>query len=36
MERKIQMSKCQNNVGCSYGYKLVCVDDQFSKPYKLL
>ena len=24
----------QNHVGCSFGYKLVCVDDQFNKPYK--
>ena len=23
-------SKYQNRVGCSFGYKLVCVDDQFS------
>ena len=28
-------NKCQNNVGCGYCYKLVCVDDQFSKPFKL-
>ena len=26
-------NKYQNHVGCSYGYKLVYVDDQFSKPY---
>ena len=28
------MNKHQNKVGCSFGYKLVCVDDQFSKPFK--
>ena len=22
------------HVACSYGYKLVCVDDKFSKPFK--
>ena len=22
------------SVACSYGYKLVCVDDKFSKPFK--
>ena len=27
-------NKHQNHVGCNYGYKLVCVDDQFSKPFK--
>ena len=35
---KIQMrlieTKYQNHVGCSCGYKLVCVNDQFSKPFK--
>ena len=25
-------NKCQKHVACSYGYKLVCVDDRFSKP----
>ena len=29
MESKIQMS-----LACSYGYKLACVDDKFSKPFK--
>ena len=24
-------SKHQNHAGCSFGYKLVCFDDQFSK-----
>ena len=28
-------NKYQNHVGCSFGYKIVCVDDQFSKVYKL-
>ena len=27
-------NKYQNQVACSYGYKLVCVDDKFSKPFK--
>ena len=27
-------NKYQKHVGCSYGYKLVCVDDKFSKPFK--
>ena len=26
--------KYQKHVACSYGYKLVCVDDKFSKPFK--
>ena len=24
--------KCQDHIPCSFGYKLVCVDDRFSKP----
>ena len=27
-------NKYQKNVACSYGYKLVCVDDKFSKSFK--
>ena len=27
-------SKCQKHIACSYGYKSVCVDDKFSKPFK--
>ena len=27
-------SKYQKHVACSYGYKLVFVDDKFSKPFK--
>ena len=27
-------NKCQKHNACSYGYKLVCVDDKFSKPFK--
>ena len=27
-------SKYQKHIACSYGYKLVCVDDKFSKPSK--
>ena len=32
MESKIQTN--QKHVACSYGYKLVCVNDKFSKPFK--
>ena len=28
-------NKHQKHVACSYGYKLLCVDDKFSKPFKL-
>ena len=38
MESKIWMSltqkKYQKHVISSYGYKLICVDDKFSKPFK--
>ena len=27
-------NKYQRHIACSYGYKLVCVDDKFSKPFK--
>ena len=27
-------SKCQKHICCGYGYKLVFVDDKFSKPFK--
>ena len=27
-------SKYQKHIACSYGYKLVCVDDKFSKSFK--
>ena len=27
-------NKYQKHVACSYGYKLVCADDKFSKPFK--
>ena len=27
-------NKYQKHVACSYGYKLVCVDGKFSKPFK--
>ena len=26
--------KYKKDAACSYGYKLVCVDDKFSKPFK--
>ena len=28
-------NKYQNHIACNYGYKLVCVDDKFSKPFKI-
>ena len=28
-------NKYQKHIACSYGYKLVCVDDKFSKPFKI-
>ena len=28
------INKYQKHVACRYGYKLVCVDDKFSKPFK--
>ena len=28
------ISKYQKDIACSYGYKLVCVDDKFTKPFK--
>ena len=38
MESKIQMSLTLTNirkhVACSYGYKIVCVDDKFGKLFK--
>ena len=27
-------NKHQKHAACSYGYKLLCVDDKFSKPFK--
>ena len=27
-------NKHQKNVACGYDYKLVCLDDKFSKPFK--
>ena len=28
------MNKHQKHIACSYDYKLVCVDDKLSKPFK--
>ena len=28
-------AKYQNHIGCSFGYRLMYVDDQFSKPFRL-
>ena len=33
-QSKTYTNKYQNDVGCSFGYKIVCADDQFSKPFK--
>ena len=30
--KEFYTNKWQNHIACSYGYKLVCVDDKFSKP----
>ena len=27
-------NKCQEHIGCSYRYKVVCMDDRFNKPIK--
>ena len=27
-------NKCQKHFACSHGYKLACIDDKFSKPFK--
>ena len=39
MKSKIQMSAIWANIKkdsvCSYGYNLVCVEDKFSKPFKI-
>ena len=29
-------NKYHKNIACSHGYKLECVDDKFSKPFKIL
>ena len=31
---KESYTKYEKHFSCSYGYKLVCVDDKFSKPFK--
>ena len=28
------INKYKNRIACSYGHKLVCVDDKFSKSFK--
>ena len=33
-QSKNYTNKYQNDVVCSFGYKIICVDDQFSKPFK--
>ena len=30
----VQTPKDTNHIVCSYGYKLICVHDRYSKPYK--
>ena len=27
-------NKCRKHIACGYGYKFVCIDDKFSKPFK--
>ena len=29
------MDKYQKHIACSFGYKLICVDDKLSKPFKI-
>ena len=29
------MDKYQKHIACSYDYKLICVDDKISKPFKI-
>ena len=31
---KSYRNKYQKHIACNYGYKLVCIDDKFSKPFK--
>ena len=31
---KTYNNKCKKHAYCSYGYKLLCVDNMFSKPFK--
>ena len=33
-QNKSYVKKYQKHIACSYGYKLGCVDDKFSKPFK--
>ena len=32
--KKPHTNKYQKHIACSFGYKLVCVDDRFTKPFK--
>ena len=34
-QKKSYTNKYQNQIDFSYSYKLVCVDDQFSKPFTI-
>ena len=31
---KSYTTKCKKHIACSYGYKLVCVNDKFNKSFK--
>ena len=31
---KSYTTKYQKHIACSYGYKVICIDDKFSKPFK--
>ena len=32
--KEFYKNKYQKDIACCYGYKLVCVDDKFSEPFK--
>ena len=34
--KKSHTNKYQKHIACSYRYKLVCVEDKFSKPFKIM
>ena len=32
--RRVYINRYQKYIACSYGYKLACIDEEFSKPFK--
>ena len=32
---KRNLNKYQKHIACSYGYKSVCIDDKFNKPFRI-